>query len=134
MTLRKAFDYELLHPKARDHFRVLSDRLETAYKTGTTPTLFMPFEGYRDPQQQVALVKRGVSKARPWQSAHNYGLAVDYVALSDPRSLSSWDWDNGHDWDMLRTISTNMGMCNSISWDRPHVWHPIWDAVKNHLV
>ena len=113
----------------------MSDRLEQAYRSGASPTLFKPFEGYRDPQQQLALVKRGVSKARPWQSAHNYGLAVDYVALSDPKSLSSWSWDNGHDWDGLRVVATNLGLiCEVIEWDRPHVVSPIWCSIRRQLL
>ncbi len=33
---------------------------------------------YRSPAEQDELFRRGATKARGWQSPHNYGLAVDY--------------------------------------------------------
>lgn len=133
MSMRLPFSYELLHPKARDSFKLLTHRLEQGYRGGSTPTLFKPFEGYRDPQQQLVHLKNGTSKAGPWQSAHNYGLAVDYVPLSDPMSISSWSWGAGHDWDFLREAATNCGLFNTITWDRPHVQHPIWLAIASKV-
>lgn len=129
--MRQAFDYDKLHPKARDAFRLLTERLAEGHETGHTHTLFRPFEGYRSPEDQIGLVKRGVSKAGPWQSAHNYGLAVDYV----PWTLSGWDWDDPtHDWKYLDDVVLTRGLLRPIRWDRPHVEHPVWRSVSRQLV
>lgn len=114
---------------------MLTHRLEQGYKSGTTPTLFKPFEGFRTPERQDFLYTVEKStKAKGWQSAHNYGLAVDFVALSDAKNMSSWSWDGHHDWDFLREAATNCGLLCTISWDRPHVEHPIWLAIKRQVV
>lgn len=131
MNTRETFDYEKLHPKARDHFRNLSARLVDLHKAGFVKTLFLPFEGLRSAERQNYLfhVKK-TTKAKAWQSAHNYGLAVDYVAFEN----GEWSWADHHDWDGLDREVANRGLFRPIKWDRPHVEHPVWHAVKNHLV
>ena len=36
-------------------------------------------EHWRTPERQAQLLSKGVSKAGPWQSPHQYGLAVDII-------------------------------------------------------
>lgn len=130
MTKREPFNYMRLHPKARQPFEILSIRLEEAHRGGHCRTLFKPFEGYRSPERQLFLLNvEKTTKAGPWQSAHNYGLAVDYVPVVDGK----WTWDGDHDWDFLRDCATNRGLINNIRWDRPHVEHAIWHAVRSQL-
>jgi len=132
---RHLFRYEDLNPKASDHFRLLSKRLEEAFASGRTKRLFKPFEGFRSLERQFEMLGKGVSKARPWQSPHQYGLAVDYVPLSDPNNPKSWVWpdENDPDWVILGQIATDCGLMRSIAWDKPHVEHPIWFNIRNHV-
>lgn len=136
MTNREPFSYERLHPKVRDSFKLLTTRLHERWETGGTPTLFKPFEGFRTNERQEHLFRVEKStKARAWQSAHNYGLAVDYVALRDPSAVAdTWDWSNHHDWATLKEIATAVGLLAPIGWDKPHICHPIWFGVKGHLL
>lgn len=135
MISRQPYRNSELHIKARDTFAELARRLERRYKGGFTKTLFKPFEGYRTPERQDWLFTvEKTTKARGWQSAHNYGLAVDFVPLSDPMNAGSWDWSNHHDWDLLRLEATQLGLLCTISWDRPHVEHPIWSSIRKQVV
>ena len=134
MTSRQPYRNSELHPKAREIFATLAFRLEEAYKAGNTPTLFKPFEGFRSPERQDFLFVAKSTKARGWQSAHNYGLAVDFVPLSDPKNLSSWSWDGPHDWDTLKYWANQLGLISTIAWDKPHVEHPIWASIKRQVV
>lgn len=47
----------------------------------TLPIVYRPYLGYRDPTEQAALYAKyqagGPRAAPPWQSAHQWGLAVD---------------------------------------------------------
>ena len=59
--------------------------------------------GMRTFQEQQAIYDQGrtkpgqiVTKAKPGQSYHNYGLAVDVALLINGKALS---WDIGKDWD-----------------------------------
>lgn len=130
------FSYDDLNPKAVDGFRLLSDRLEGAHRHGRTEYLLKPFEGFRSLSRQKEMIAKGVSKARPWQSAHQYGLAVDYVCLRDPASPKSWFWpDADHpDWNVLGELAVNCGLVRAIAWDKAHVEHPIWYAIRNHVI
>lgn len=124
-----------LHPKAREVFGLLEYRLKHAYETGQTPTLFRPFEGFRTAARQDYLFTiEKTTKAKGWQSAHNYGLAVDFVPLRDATALTSWDWGDQHDWLFLKEAATATGLISTIRWDKPHVEHPLWQSIKRQLV
>lgn len=131
MTGHETFNPERLHPKARDHFMGLAAVLEDQYRTKQIATLFRPFEGYRSPERQNYLFHvTKTTKAKAFQSAHNYGLAVDYV----PWVNGTWSWDEHHRWDALDFCATQRGLFRPIKWDRPHIEHPIWAAVKGSLI
>lgn len=116
-----------LHPKAAASFETLNAMLEAGFKAGRTAHRFVPFEGYRSPAKQLTAFVNRRSKARPFESAHQYGLAIDYV----PHGQKGFYWpDNGPDWTFLRTVAHECGLRNTIEWDRPHVWHPIWDQIQ----
>lgn len=129
-TKRLAFNPAHLHPKARPLFDVITMRLIEGHNGGHTKTLFRPFEGLRTNERQAFLMTQGTTKAGPWRSAHNYGLAVDYVPWVDGK----WSWDDGHDWRFLHDVAVNFGGIRLIAWDKPHVEHPIWHAVRRHLI
>lgn len=140
-------DTSLLHPKFRRVAERLDKRLMEAHQTGKTKTVFKIFETFRSPSRQKDLIAKGVTKAGPYQSAHQFGLAVDFVAVIDAaeanalselrgeRRFPGWSWDPSHDWDYLTKEAKALGLV-TIDWDRPHVQHPEWyDIIHklNHL-
>ena len=129
--------WELLHPKARDSFEGLSESLTRAYESGQTQTLFKVFETFRGPLRQLDLFAKGTTKARAWQSAHNYGLAVDFVPfvpLSTNRAVGEWSWASHHDYEFLATRASVFGLVVPISWDPCHVESPIWGSIRKFVI
>lgn len=124
--------FGLLHPKARGSFILLRDNLLRGYLAGECPVLFEPFEGLRDPERQAELRAKGQSKAGPWESPHQYGLAVDFwPRKKDARGDDKVGWDftmpaDDVRWDYLQKQAVHVGMDTPIKWDRPHVQHPLW--------
>lgn len=130
---RLVFNLAHLHPAARQPFQLLELRLEDGFRAGHTKTWFRPFEGYRTPLRQEHLLNvEKTTKAGAWQSAHNYGLAVDFVPW-DPET-QKWSWDQAHDWDYLDSQVRNRPVLSRpIQWDRPHVEHQIWTMIKRQV-
>lgn len=126
-------DWTLVHPKCIGGFILVGQRIIDAHRRGELTQLYLPFEGYRSPPQQIDLVRRNVSKAMPWQSAHNYGMAVDFVGWNEK---DGWNWQpaDSRDWQIIGQIATNAGMLRPITWDKPHVEHPLWHSLKRQLV
>lgn len=143
-----------LHPVARQQFSNLEDRLMIGYWSQKTKTLFRPQMGYRSPEVQDGLYAQGrtkkgdvVTKARGWESAHQFGLAVDFVAwvieadqigtnLRTGRLSSDygvWSWSDEHDWKYLKEQAELVGLTVPIKWDRPHVQHPAWETLRARL-
>ena len=121
---------ELLHPAARKRFVNLRDSLERAYVTGESPVLFAVFETYRSPARQQFLKETTTStKAGPWESTHQLGLAVDFVPYVD----NSWSWDGSHPWDLLDRLAGESGLVRPIRWDRPHIEHPKADFLLREM-
>lgn len=94
---------------------------------------FALFEGYRTPERQEALYAQGrtkpgavVTHARSWESAHNFGLAVDLVWFEN----GQWSWDAKHPWDKLGDFAERYGLVQPIRWDRPHIEHPAYAEMK----
>jgi len=87
----------------------------------------------RSPERQDELFIKGRTKARPWQSAHQYGLAADFVPyitnqealdLGDmvgEKVLTGWSWHESHDWPFLRQRAEKHGLSVPIAWDKCHV-------------
>lgn len=117
---------EALHPKARIAFSNLAEDLRLAYKTGRTEFGFEPFETFRSPLRQEYVFKQGASKARAWQSAHNYGLAVDFVPFYGKNRQHGWFWPDNNNacWTFLRNRAHLFGLTVPIAWDLGHVQHP----------
>lgn len=122
-------DYDItnLHPLMRSP--VFDMIHELRFATGRPAHLpdFGIFEGYRSPERQAYLLKRGDSKAGPWQSAHQYGLAVDIVPIVD----GQWSWNVGADiWTHIASIAVRHGLVVPIGWDKAHVQHPLFAQAK----
>lgn len=118
-----------LHPKMQGPVSRLSDKLVLSYKAGETKTLFKLFEGFRSPARQAELLVAKTAKAGPWQSAHQFGLAADFVAWTNDR----WSWSTAHDWDFLHALAVECGLTAPIKWDLPHIQHPFWPRLQTFM-
>lgn len=112
----------------------------------------MPWETWRSPGRQLHLYNKGptVTRARPWQSAHNWGMAADCVLDPDVvvdlptrvhkgRSYPSL-WDTSSQdlrdmWIEYGKTAERLGLVwggrwgrivNGLGFDPPHVEHPAW--------
>ncbi len=111
----------LCAPVARDQFAALAAAL---IKT----TRFRVFESYRGPVEQEAAFSRGASKARAFESAHQFGLAVDFVPWDGTKFI--WPSAVDREWQSLDRLSALHGLLTTIRWDRPHVEHRAWARVR----
>lgn len=96
------------------------------------------FEGWRSPARQRTLMKRGsVTKAGPWLSAHQYGLAADFAARpAEPiRKGGSidWQWRDSDPWHILHRQAAMQGLEAPIPWDKGHVQSPVWREIRKLL-
>lgn len=73
------------------------------------------FEGFRTPERQENLYwsKPPITKARAWQSFHQYGLACDLAFQVDGK----WSWSG--DWNGVTDVMKDYGF-ETITWERPH--------------
>ena len=120
-------DRAKLHPL----MRAAAEALDAAIAAAHLP--FQLYEGYRDPTRQAMLYSHGrvpgmgpaghyATRARAWESFHNYGLACDYAVLgSDGR----WVWPPANDprWDEFQALAQSCGL-HHLSFERPHVEIP----------
>lgn len=120
-----------LHPKAFEPFACLASDLSGRFKRGELRTHFRVYETFRDAARQNELWDRKRTQARAWQSAHNYGLAVDFVPYVDGEG---WNWDDSHPWDMLGAIAESHGLMQPIEWDRAHIVHPLWYELRDIVI
>lgn len=111
-----------IHPEAIEAFMLLKGDLERDHRYGKVPVLFAPFETYRHPQRQIDALANKTSRAGAYQSAHQFGLAIDFV----PNINGKWSWDLKHPWDYLRERAHARKLLNELTWDRAHVEHPKW--------
>lgn len=123
-------DLQLLHPSVQEDFMKLREILERDFATGKTLTDFRIFETYREPMDQNEAFRKGASKAKAWQSPHQYGLAADFVAWIKTDDGYTWSWDKHHDWAHLKKRALECKMDCPISWDRCHVEHPNWQRAR----
>jgi peptidoglycan L-alanyl-D-glutamate endopeptidase CwlK len=88
---------------------------------------FELFEAFRTPQRQNYLWAQGrtrpgpiVTRAKPWSSYHQYGLAVDLVL----RINGQWSWTTSgqyaDSWERMNELGRNAGL-EPLSWELPHL-------------
>lgn len=115
------FDPACLHPVFR---RKATELLEIL--TGEQIP-FRLFEGYRSPERQQYLYAQGrtrpgkvITRARPWMSYHQYGLAGDFVLFEN----GEWNWDasgvNAMKWRRLEEAGKQLGL-EPLSFEAPHL-------------
>lgn len=116
-------ELDLLHPIVRTAVEKVMAQL------AAERIPFRVFESYRTPERQRALYAQGrtapgkrVTKAMPWSSYHQYGLAVDFVLFVDGK----WSWETGgvhrSHWERLHEIARGFGL-EPLSWELPHLQH-----------
>lgn len=131
--VRDRVAWDLLHPKVVGGFLLVANRIVEAYRRKELTQLYLPFDGFRSPLEQLTYVRQRTSKAMPWQSAHNYGMAVDFAGWN---KAEGWNWKDAEDpdWKLIGVIAVNAGMLRPIAWDKPHVEHPLWTSIKRQVV
>ena len=116
----------LIDHRYRHDFNVLAAALE---ELG-----FKIFETYRSDEDQLTVFNLGTSKAKPGESPHQWGMAVDFV----PYGPNGWHWPKADDplWakmhqivDSFPSLSKRIGP--DIPWDSPHVEVVNWKALKS---
>lgn len=135
-------DISLLNPKFATVVVRLHKYLIDCHETGRTKTRFEVFETFRDPMRQRELLRKGTTKAGVFQSAHAFGLAVDFVPVIDiaearviaetlgERVAPGWSWWSGHDYAFLKQSAEKFGLAVPISWDPCHVQHPNFEKLR----
>lgn len=114
-------DLDHLHPTVREAARWVIQRLNDEGHE------FRLFEGFRTPQRQEYLYSQGrtrpgriVTRARPWNSYHQYGFAVDLVLFINGR----WSWETGGAsraaWSRMHELGGERGLV-PLSWELPHL-------------
>lgn len=123
-----------LHPKLRTEAAALYG-LACCALTGNATIRIT--QGLRTFPEQAALYAQGrtkpgsiVTNAKPGQSFHNYGLAIDFALLIDKKSISwetgkDFDGDKVADWMEVVRIFKNAGWSWGGDWrtslDMPHL-------------
>lgn len=125
-------DLELLAPREYPKFVMLYNTMQRLFREKKTRSKFEVFETYRTPQRQRYLFKlpERVTKADAFESAHNFGLAADFVPR-DPDG--TWSWDANEDWDLLEVMAKQSGLSAPLKWDRPHVQSLLWPGVHEAM-
>lgn len=111
-----------LHPQVRER---VAEVLEQLRGEGLP---FKLFEGFRSPSRQADLYAQGrtkpgaiVTRAQPWRSYHQYGLAVDLVLFDD---ATGWSWSTASPrdrwWTRIAPIGRSVGL-EALSWEKPHL-------------
>lgn len=134
---RVDFSTDDLNPKMRAPILAMITAARAhKFNTNGLPSYFAPFEGYRPPIRQMHLFTvEKTTKARPWESAHQYGLAVDFaVRIMHPDAdRESWSWPVHAPWPELKRIAKSFGLDIPIEWDRGHVEHGLWASFQKIL-
>lgn len=123
-----------LHPTIRGKAEGLHKHLIRLHETGELKLRFEIFETFRLPSRQIDMKAKGVSKAGAFASAHQFGLAIDFVPFlsqQDARALGvrpGWYWPEITDeaWKVLKQTATLYGLHGPLAWDGSHIELPNW--------
>lgn len=127
VTLQKI---EELHPIVRDEVKKIIEECDNALSGNAKVRIT---QGLRTFQQQEKLYAQGrtipgkkVTNAKPGQSIHNYGFAVDICLIIDGKYAS---WDTAKDWDGDRISDWNecVKIFSKYGWE----WGGSWKTFKD---
>ncbi|MDW8258599.1 MAG: M15 family metallopeptidase [Gammaproteobacteria bacterium] len=68
-----------------------------------------------------------VTKAKPGQSAHQYGLALDFVPLQNGRA----QWQNAAAYGLAIQLAEARGLQSLRPFESAHLQHPNWKSIAN---
>lgn len=126
-------DMATLHPSCALAFRELAEYLKISFREGATHSDFGVFETYRHPLRQLYLLENDVTKAGLYKSAHQFGMAVDFVPHRKTATGTHWSWEQSEDWDFLKKSAAHFGLSVPIPWDRCHVQSSNWSEIVQLL-
>lgn len=118
-----------LHPCFAPKIRLLIEKLDSHHHQGRLACEFRLFETYRSPERQHALFleRPRVTQVDAWGSAHNYGVAADFVGWIDGKP----SWDAKLPWADFAFIAHSIpGLSVPIKWDKGHVQSNQWPAIQ----
>lgn len=110
--------------------------LEEMIQTGIRPLVYC---GLRTMEEQAALYAIGrskpgkiVTKARPGESYHNYGLAFDWVCMKQTAGtdLFEADWDDETAFKLGERVGVTFGL-KAISWETGHLQDVRYDSWRD---
>lgn len=110
--------------------------LEEMIQTGIRPLIYT---GLRTMEEQAALYAIGrskpgkiVTKARPGESYHNYGLAFDWVCMKPTAKtdLFEADWDDETAFKLGERVGITFGL-KAISWETGHLQDDRYDSWRD---
>lgn len=136
---RESFNVHALHKYAKSSFqKLIAACATTEFRFGHWErAFFKPFEGYRHPMRQHYLrADTKSTKAGPWESAHQYGLAVDFaISVNDKKTPEpgSLIWDEAAPWELLRELAAVHELEVPIDWDRGHVVSPLFTKFQSAM-
>jgi len=113
---------DLLHPVFRPSIEMLLDRIAEVHSP------FRLFETYRSPirQGELRAQQPPVTKAGPWHSPHQYGLAADFVTWAN----GHWDWDvNEQEYRLLHSLAEGLNVHFPLKWDPGHCELKDWERI-----
>ncbi len=100
-----------------------------ACKAAGLPPIYI-YEAHRTPERQAELYAQGrtrkgrrVTNAGPWQSMHQYRLAIDFVPLkphAKAPGMYEADWGNARIYARAQAIAAEHGL-RHLSWETPHL-------------
>jgi peptidoglycan L-alanyl-D-glutamate endopeptidase CwlK len=100
-----------------------------ACKAAGLPQLYI-YEAHRTPQRQAELYAQGrtkkgrkVTNAGPWQSMHQYRLAIDFVPLkahAKAPGMYEASWGDSKNYAKAQAIAKKHGL-RHLSWETPHL-------------
>jgi peptidoglycan L-alanyl-D-glutamate endopeptidase CwlK len=120
MTLTKrTSSLDFLHPIVR------SAAQNTIAELASEGIGFKIFESYRTPERQAFLRAKSpkVTNAGPWQSMHQYGLAVDLIIDTDGVNPWSTKGECRQWWDLMHESGRRYGL-EPIRGELPHMQLP----------
>lgn len=124
---------DVLNAEFAAKLRLLIADLDAAFKSGTIKTNFQVYETYRSPQRQAWLFEQKPPVTKSRISAHEFGLATDFAAMSIINGHRSWSWSDDHPWGVLKMMAEHRGLEIPIKWDRGHVQDPRWQKISHVL-
>lgn len=123
-------DIDELHQAFRAELMPLIERVAALNKARSWRSVqrIEIFECLRLPSRQAFLLQQGRTKVGPWRSAHNYGLAADFVGKLN----RNWTWKVDHrDWRVLHELAAELRLSLHfpIAWDPYHCESMYWPDV-----